>query len=102
MDTSLQVPDDFNATAFIVDENVSRLKNDKVAIYYQDQKISYKDLQREINKVGNGLKRLGIEIENRIAILLHDCPDNSGLNGFNNTSELTPYKIVIHTWISEV
>jgi benzoate-CoA ligase len=75
MDTSLQVPDAFNAAAFVVDENVSRLKNDKVAIYYQDHKISYKDLQREINKAGNGLKRLGIEIENRIAILLHDCPE---------------------------
>jgi len=75
MDASLQVPDDFNATAFIIDKNVSRLKSDKVAIYYQDQKISYRDLQREINKVGNGLKRLGIEIENRIAILLHDCPE---------------------------
>lgn len=69
-----QNPEKFNASTFIVDANVKRADN-RIAIYYQDQKISYRDVQREINKVGNALKSLGIEIENRIAILLPNCPE---------------------------
>jgi benzoate-CoA ligase family protein len=70
-----QLSDNFNATAFIIGSNAAKIKHDKVAIYYQDQKISYGDLQKEINKVGNALKSLGIEIENRIAILLPNCSE---------------------------
>ena len=64
----------FNA-AYIIDANVAMGAGGRVAIYYQDQKISYRDLQREINKAGNALKNLGIEMENRIAILLPNCPE---------------------------
>jgi acyl-coenzyme A synthetase/AMP-(fatty) acid ligase len=69
-----QIRDKFNATAVIFDTNLERVE-DKIAIYYEDQRLSYRDVQNGINKVGNALKTLGVEIENRIAILLPNCPE---------------------------
>lgn len=69
-----QNPEKFNATTYMIDADTKSADN-RIAIYYQDQEISYRDVQREINKVGNALKSLGIEIENRVAILLPNCPE---------------------------
>ncbi len=70
-----QIPEKINLTAFIIDANVAKGNAEKIAIYYQGRQITYRNIQSEINKVGNSLKSLGVEIENRIAILLPDCPE---------------------------
>ena len=69
-----KIPWKFNAATALVDANVAQGRGDSVAVYYQDQTITYRDIQRMINKVGNALSDLGVEIENRVAILLPDCP----------------------------
>lgn len=70
----MRLPPRFNATSAILDANVVRGASDRIALYYQDEKITYRDIQKMVNRVGNSLKDLGIELENRIAILLSDCP----------------------------
>jgi acyl-coenzyme A synthetase/AMP-(fatty) acid ligase len=52
----------YNATVELIDRNIDKGHSDKTAIYYRDQKISYGQLLREINKVGNGLKSLGFTV----------------------------------------
>ena len=47
----------------------------KVAIYYQDQKITYQEVFENVNRTGNALKDLGIEIENRVLVILPDSPE---------------------------
>jgi len=64
-----------NIATYLLDKQISKGKGNKTAIYYQDQKISYQNLQVLVNKTGNLLRKMGIEIENRIAILLPDCPE---------------------------
>lgn len=64
-----------NIVTYLLDKHVKEDKGDKTAIYYQGQKISYRDLQIQVNKTGNLLRKMGIEIENRVAILLPDCPE---------------------------
>lgn len=64
----------YNATVELIDRNIEKGYSDKTAIYYRDQKISYGRLLQEINKVGNGLKSLGVEMENRVLLMLPDCP----------------------------
>jgi benzoate-CoA ligase len=64
----------FNAAVELVDRNIDKGYGNKTAIYYREQEISYDQLLKQVNKTGNGLKSLGIEIENRVMLLFPDCP----------------------------
>lgn len=70
----IEIPERFNVVTALVDRNVAQGRGDKVAIYYKDQRLTYRDIQRMTDRSGNALKSLGVEIENRVAILLPDCP----------------------------
>ena len=72
---SLDLPDIYNAATTFVDENIARGRGRKVAIYYQDQKITYQDVFEKVNRTGNALRDLGIEIENRVLLILPDSPE---------------------------
>lgn len=65
----------YNAAVELVDQNLVKGFAERASIYYREQVISYGDLLKQVNKVGNGLKNLGIEIENRVMLLLPDCPE---------------------------
>lgn len=65
----------YNIADIILEKNLKNGRADKTAIYYRKQKISYRELEINANKAGNGLVKLGIEMENRVAILLYDSPE---------------------------
>src|SRR3954447_25242361 len=71
----LKLPDIYNATTTFVDENIKQGRGGKVAIYYQDQKITYQEVFEKVNRTGNAFKDLGIEIENRVLVILPDSPE---------------------------
>src|SRR3990172_5723227 len=76
MDTPrIEVPDQFNVATAMVDENVTSGRGDRVAIYYGEQRFTYRDVQSMVNKMGNALKGLGLEPEQRVLLLLLDCPE---------------------------
>ncbi|HWH79370.1 MAG TPA: benzoate-CoA ligase family protein, partial [Candidatus Binatus sp.] len=75
MGMTLQLPDIYNAATTFVDENIQQGRGGKIAIYYQDQKISYQEVFENVNRTGNALKDLGIEIENRVLVILPDSPE---------------------------
>ncbi|AAK41550.1 benzoate-CoA ligase family protein [Saccharolobus solfataricus] len=62
----------------ITDELFSRYDNSesdkRIAIYYRNEIWTYRRLIDEINRVGNTLKDLGIEKENRILMISYDSP----------------------------
>jgi len=68
----IQVPKGFNAACAFIDDNVSQGRGGNIALYYEDKKITYRDVQKEVNKMGNSLLELGVEIENRVSLLLLD------------------------------
>ncbi|MGE5699593.1 MAG: acyl-CoA synthetase [Deltaproteobacteria bacterium] len=59
------IPQKFNSTEVLLDQNVAKY-GDKVAIYFDDQRITYKQLQASVNRVANGLKKLGVEEGDRV------------------------------------
>lgn len=65
----------YNASYFFIDEKVEQGYGQNVAIYYQDDTITYKQLQERINQFGNVLKHLGVEMENRILLVCYDSPE---------------------------
>ncbi|HET7004974.1 MAG TPA: benzoate-CoA ligase family protein [Candidatus Binatia bacterium] len=72
---NVDLPEIYNAATTFVDENIAQGRGGKVAIYYQDQKITYQQVFENVNRTGNALKDLGIEIENRVLVILPDSPE---------------------------
>ena len=68
----LNLPEKFNAADYFVDRNIREGRADKIAVICQDRKKTYGEIQEGMNQVGNGLKSLGIQMENRVALLLLD------------------------------
>lgn len=59
-------PQTLNSTEELVDRNVEAGRGDRVAILFEDQKITYRQLQASVNKLGSSLKALGLEEEDRV------------------------------------
>lgn len=71
----LGIPATFNAAAYFVDRNVGEGRGASVAIEYGDERITYDMVLRRVNQCGDALRgRLGVRPEERVLILLPDCP----------------------------
>lgn len=68
-------PEKFNATNLFVDRHIQEGRGAKIAIYYLDQQITYSEVHEKVNQTGNALKDLGIGLEDRVMLLLLDCPE---------------------------
>ncbi len=75
MITTVELPNAFNAASALIDSNLSAGRGDKTAIYYLDEEISYAQMAEMVNRTGNAFKSLGVEMENRVLLLLLDCPE---------------------------
>ncbi|RJX24373.1 MAG: benzoate-CoA ligase family protein [Dethiobacter sp.] len=69
-----EITSEFNLGAFLLDRHLKENRGNKVAIYYEGQKITYEEVLAAANRIGNILKDLGVEQENRVMICLPDCP----------------------------
>src|ERR1700690_2638749 len=66
---------DYNATVDFVDRNVAEGRGDKTAFIDPSRNLTYAALQDAAARIGPMLARLGIERENRIALVLLDTVD---------------------------
>jgi benzoate-CoA ligase family protein len=64
-----------NAATIFVDRNVAEGRGDRIAIYCGEQQVSYAEVLANTNRVGNALRSLDVRIENRVLLLLLDCPE---------------------------
>ncbi len=71
----VDLPDFYNAATTFVDDNIAQGRGGEIAIYYQDEKITYQQVSEKVNRTGNALRDLGIEIENRVLLILPDSPE---------------------------
>ncbi len=69
-----QIPHRLNSTEELLDKVVAGGKGDRVALYFEDKRIPYKALLAQVNKLGSALKRLGIEVADRVALRLPNIP----------------------------
>jgi benzoate-CoA ligase family protein len=74
-DINVSIPERFNMTSYFLEENISRGRGGKVALYYKDDKYTFNDVCALTNKVGNVLKELGVEPESRVLLILRDSPE---------------------------
>lgn len=71
----VDLPDIYNAATTFVDENIRQGRGKKTAIYFQDEKFTYQDLFEKVNQTGNALRDLGLELEQRLLLVLPDSPE---------------------------
>jgi benzoate-CoA ligase len=64
----------YNVTCELLDRHV-RSKGDKTAIYYERERITYRQLQEQVNRFGNVLRDQQVRPGERILIALPDCPE---------------------------
>jgi benzoate-CoA ligase family protein len=65
----------FNLTDQFVDRHIREGRAQKAAIRCGESVYTYGDLAADINRVGNGLLRLGLQDEQRVLLLLPDCAE---------------------------
>jgi acyl-coenzyme A synthetase/AMP-(fatty) acid ligase len=65
----------FNLADQFLDRHIREGRAQKVAIRCGDSFRTYGDLAADVNRAGNGLLRLGLQEEQRVLLLLPDCPD---------------------------
>src|ERR1017187_426828 len=65
----------FNLTDQFLDRHTREGRAHKVAIRCGDSVRTYGDLAADVNRAGNGLLRLGLQDEQRVLLLLPDCPE---------------------------
>jgi len=70
----LNLPDQYNVSEVLF-HNLEAGRGDKVAVYCGDRQVTYAELARTANRVGNGLKDLGLEPGARVMMLLLDTPE---------------------------
>ena len=70
-----KVEENFNQGVFLTDRHLEEGKGEKIALYYEDQKITFRQLRDFANKFGNALRDLGIGAEDKVLMVLWDCPE---------------------------
>jgi benzoate-CoA ligase len=68
-------PERFNMADYFLYHNLEEGREHKVCLYFEDKVWTYGETAIRSNKVGNALRDLGLEIEQRILIVLPDCPE---------------------------
>lgn len=69
------VPERFNAATYFVDRNLDEGRAQNVAILFRDEEVTYQQLAANVNRAGNALRAAGVDIEQRVMLLLLDCPE---------------------------
>jgi len=55
--------------------NVEEGRENKVCLYFEDRSWTYGEVARLSNQTGNALRDIGLDIEDRVLLVLPDCPE---------------------------
>lgn len=70
-----EFPERFNMADYFLYHNLEEGRENKVCLYFEDQTYTYGETARMSSRVGNALRELGAEMEDRVLIVLPDCPE---------------------------
>src|SRR5260221_766535 len=68
------LPNQFSVATAFLDRNLEEGRGSKTAIYFAGDSYTYAQIAELANRVGNGLRDLGVDLEHRVAMLLLDSP----------------------------
>lgn len=68
-------PKQLNTAEELLDRHVREGRGENDAIYFEDETITYADLQTRVNQVGNALRDLGVESGDRVIVRFPNRPE---------------------------
>ncbi len=71
---SVELPERYNAATALVDAHLAEGRADKPAICCGSECYTYARLADSVDRLGNALRLLGVRMEERVALMLPDCP----------------------------
>jgi len=71
----LSFPERFNMADYFLYHNLEEGRENKVCLYFEDRTWTYGETARLSNRAGNALRELGVDIEDRVLMVLPDCPE---------------------------
>src|SRR5438874_13294381 len=71
----IEFPERFNLADYFLYHNVAEGRENKTCLYFRDQTFTYGEAARMSNRAGNALRSAGVEMEDRVLIVLPDCPE---------------------------
>ena len=71
---SISFPERFNMADYFLYHNVEVGRENKTCLYFEDRRYTYGEAVHWSNRAGNALRELGVEMEDRVLIVLPDCP----------------------------
>jgi len=95
----IAIPDTFNAATYFVDRHAAQGRGNSIAIECGDEQVSYVQLHERTNRVGNMLRRLGVRMEERVALLLMDSPEF--LYSFFGAIKIGAVAVPLNTYLRE-
>jgi benzoate-CoA ligase family protein len=72
---SIDFPEHFNMADYFLYHNLEEGRENKVCLYFNDQTYTYGEAARMSNRAGNALRAVGVRVEDRVLIVLPDCPE---------------------------
>jgi benzoate-CoA ligase family protein len=72
---NIHLPDVFNAAHEFVDRHIEAGRADRIALRCEKGMVTYGQVAEMVNRVGNALRALGVEMENRVLLLLYDSQE---------------------------
>ena len=67
-------PARLNSTEELIDRQVEAGHGDRVALLYEDQRTTYRELQAAASRLGSALRALGVEEEDRVLLRAPSIP----------------------------
>ena len=67
---SISFPERFNMSDYFLYRNLEEGRENKTCLYYEDQQFTYQEVAEAANRTGNALRAVGLDIEERVLIVL--------------------------------
>ena len=94
-----RLPEPFNAAAFFVDRHVTEGRAHRTAFRFAGHAVSYGELAASVDRCGNALAALGVEMEQRVLLALDDTPAFAAM--FWGAVKIGAVAVPVNTLMSE-
>jgi benzoate-CoA ligase family protein len=71
----MDFPERFNMAWYFLDRNLEEGRGEKRCLFYRDEAYTYREVQARANRFANALVSLGVDVEDRVLLLLPDRPE---------------------------
>jgi benzoate-CoA ligase family protein len=73
--TNAEFPERFQMADYFLYHNLEEGRENRTCLYYREESYTYGEAARMSNRAGNALREMGVRVEDRVLIVLPDCPE---------------------------